>query len=262
MTAFLKVNGETIDVRTALQWQLIGDDQGFAQETLKNVVVLQSAAKTGMKASKEDMQVVVDEMRYAMGLESKEAMNQWMNERGLDLAAVQGFCEITSLRNKMRAGITDAQVQERFSEIQTKGETVELYGIFSDSEDTAKELKAQANEGESFLQLAKDHSIDQETGRQGGFIGATGRGELAGEVEAAAFSGKEGDIIGPFKTDDDYAIYMIGKLHKPTYEDEEFGLREALFEESIHELAEKADVEQLILGLKVNPFAEDKDGDE
>lgn len=262
MTAFLKVNGDTIDIRTALQWQLIAGNQDFARETIKNAVIVQNAAKKGLKASQEDMQNVLDEMRYAMGLESAEAMNQWLKERALDLDAMQGFCEITALRNKMRAGVTEAQIQERYAEVQTKSETVELYAVFASSDDKAKEIKAQAEEGESFLQLARDNSNDADSARQGGFIGATSRGELAGEVEAAVFGGKAGDIIGPFKTEDGYAVYMIGKRHKPTLDEARFGLREAIFEESIHELAEKADVEQLILGLNVSPFAEDKEDDD
>lgn len=259
MTPFLNVNGESVNLQTALQWASLAGDQALEKRTIQNAVIVQYAAKNGIKASKADMQTVFDELRYAMGLESAEAMTQWMKERNFDLKAMQEFCEITSIRNKMRAAITDAQIRERYAEVQTKSETVDLYAIFLPTEDQAKELKAQAEEGESFLALAKEHSTDADTARQGGFIGSTSRGSLDGAVEAAAFGGKEGDIIGPFKTEKEYAIYQVGKHHKPTLEEAAFALREAMFEETIHDLAEKAEVEQVVLKQNINPFAEESD---
>ena len=257
MTAFLTVNEEEIDLLTALRWQMIIGNHSLAQETIKNAVVRQYAEEYEIEASAEEMQKVFKEFRYALGLESAEATSAWLKSHGVDLEAMQDFCEICSLRNRIRASITDEDIQEQYTETRTILQRVDLYAIFTASEEECAELRAQIEEGENFLALAKEHSTDPESAKKGGYLGETRRDELSGEVEAAAFGGKPGDLIGPVKMDDYYVLYMIGAILSPTLEEVREKIREELFEQLILDYAMSAEVEQKVLGITGNPFNDD-----
>ena len=262
MTAFLTVNDEEIDLETALRWQMIAGNHTFAQETIKNAVVRQYAEANGIEATAEELQTVFNEFRYALGLESAEATNAWLKTHGLDLQALQDFCEICALRNRIRASVTDDEIQERYTETRTSLERVDLYAIFSASQDESAELRAQVEEGENFLALAREHSTDPESAKKGGYLGETSREELSGEVEAAAFGGKPGDLVGPIKDDEDFVLYMVGERMAPTLEAMREKIREDLFEGLILDYAVNAEVEQNALGIRGNPFKDDEDFEE
>lgn len=259
MTAYLTVNEQEIDLETALRWQMIAGNHNFAQSTIKNAVVLQWAEDNAIETTAEELQTVFKEFRYALGLESAETTSAWLKARGLDMQAVQDFCEICALRNRMRASITEDEIQEQYTAMRTALEKVELYAIYTDTEDEASELRAQIEEGENFLALAKEHSVDSDSAKRGGFIGESAREDLSGEVEAAAFGGKPGDLIGPVKEDDAYALYMVGERVETPLEDIRDKIRNDLFEAIILDFAMNAEVEQVALGVRGNPFKDDED---
>lgn len=259
MAAFLTVNDEEIDLETALRWQMIAGNHTFAQETIKNAVVRQYADANQIETTAEELQAVFNEFRYALGLESSEATNAWLKSHGLDLQSLQDFCELCALRNRIRASVTDDEIQEHYTEIRTSLERVDLYAIFSASEGESAELRAQVEEGENFLALAREHSTDPESAKKGGYLGESRREDLSGEVEAAAFGGKPGDLIGPIKDDEDYVLYMVGARTAPTLEQVREKIREDLFEGLILDYAVNAEVEQNALGIRGNPFKDDEE---
>jgi parvulin-like peptidyl-prolyl isomerase len=259
MSAFLTINDQEFDLETALRWQMISGNHSFAQETIKNAVILQWAEDNGIEASAEDLQKVFTEFRYALGLESSESTAAWLKSRGLDLQTMQDFCEICALRNRLRASISAEEIQEQYTAMRTSLEKVELYAIYTDTEDESAELRAQIEEGENFLALAKEHSVDTDSAKRGGFIGENARDDLTGEVEAAAFGGKPGDLIGPVKEEDAYALFMVGERILPTLEEMSDKIRNDLFEAIILDYAINAEVQQTALGIVGNPFKDDED---
>ena len=54
--------------------------------------------------------------------------------------------------------------------------------------------------GFSFEEMAKKHSIDTGSAKYGGDLGFIKRGSFLAEFERAAFSSKEGSVVGPIKT--------------------------------------------------------------
>ncbi len=87
---------------------------------------------------------------------------------------------------------------------------------FGDDEDaaetTARELLARAEAGESFEDLARDHSADGGTATQGGDLGVLTRSQLPGELGGSIFSMDEGMIEGPVKTDFGYHIVRLDRI--------------------------------------------------
>ena len=72
-----------------------------------------------------------------------------------------------------------------------------------------KEIKNRVLSGESFYDLAIEHSEDLGSSSSGGKLGYFVRGSLFPEYEEVAFSLKPGDVSDPFKTDLGYHIVLL-----------------------------------------------------
>jgi peptidyl-prolyl cis-trans isomerase D len=71
----------------------------------------------------------------------------------------------------------------------------------------AGELIARAKRGEDFSSLARQYSTEPAAAASGGELGWFGKGRMVKEFEAAALSGRPGQIIGPVKTQ--FGIHVI-----------------------------------------------------
>ncbi|HII36464.1 MAG TPA: peptidylprolyl isomerase [Nitrosopumilaceae archaeon] len=69
----------------------------------------------------------------------------------------------------------------------------------------AQEIKAKIANGESFANLAKQHSIDSSK-KRGGDLGFFGRGTMVQEFEKAAFALEKGQVSEIVKTQFGYHI--------------------------------------------------------
>lgn len=87
--------------------------------------------------------------------------------------------------------------------------------IFIKDENRAKEIADRAKKGEDFAALAKEFSEDTKSRDAGGDIGWISKGQLVAdnqmlpEFDEAAFKAKNGEIIGPIKTNPGYEIAKI-----------------------------------------------------
>ena len=88
--------------------------------------------------------------------------------------------------------------------------------LFDDDEDaaeaTAQDLLARVQAGESFEELAQEHSKDGGTAANGGDLGVLTRSQLSGELGSAIFSMQEGEIAGPVKTDFGYHVVRLDRI--------------------------------------------------
>jgi peptidyl-prolyl cis-trans isomerase C len=80
--------------------------------------------------------------------------------------------------------------------------------ILVKTEDQARDLQKRLNNGESFDELAKRFSTCP-SGKKGGDLGWFGKGMMVPEFEKAAFEGKEGEIVGPVKSQFGYHMIKI-----------------------------------------------------
>ena len=73
----------------------------------------------------------------------------------------------------------------------------------------AQEIKAKIANGESFANLAKQHSIDSSK-KRGGDLGFFGRGMMVQEFEKAAFALEKGQVSDIIKTQ--FGYHVIKRL--------------------------------------------------
>jgi len=78
-----------------------------------------------------------------------------------------------------------------------------------DQKQKAEDVKKQLEDGADFAKLAKEYSQDPGSAEKGGDLGCLGKGETVPPFEEAAFGAKEGEIVGPFKTQFGYHILEV-----------------------------------------------------
>ncbi len=248
MTEFITVNGQAIDIEDALAWQGIAGKTELRDNIVSMAAVIQHCGNNGITANSAEIQSFLDEFRYSIEMENAEEFSAWLKENGFSSEALQAFCEVGVLRNKIRSSITDEQVSEHFSQNKSSYDMVELYRIDVENEDLANEIHTQVKDEEAgFMELALTHSVD-ETGRQGGYLGELRRSDVDGEIEASVFSGSEGDILGPFKDEDEgvFSIFRVGRLIFAEYEIVAEAIRDELFENLLKDLSSKAEVKETL----------------
>jgi len=247
MTPLATVNGEPIDVATALRHSLF-QNESFLKDAITGEVLRQYAAKAGISNTDAELQLAVDEVRYSRGLESADAAHQWLRENHLSVLSLQSAIDLMLLRNKVRGAISEAEVQAHYAEHKLEYEAVDLYSIRVDSQSKAAELHSQiTDEGANFHALAMEHSQDEETRHLGGYAGRLTRGAMAAEVEAAVFASRPPDLIGPVKTEKGWNLFKVARIHKPTVAEMEGLIRLDLMQQLIDRLIGEAAISYPVL---------------
>ena len=85
--------------------------------------------------------------------------------------------------------------------------------LFTENQqDQAQKVKDQLDNGADFAELAKEYSQDPQSSEKGGDLGCQPKGHFVKEFDDAAFSAKEGEIVGPVKTDFGYHLIQVTKI--------------------------------------------------
>jgi peptidyl-prolyl cis-trans isomerase C len=123
--------------------------------------------------------------------------------------------------------------------------------ILVKTEDEAKAIIDQLGKGGDFAQLAKEKSIDTQSGKDGGELGWFSKDTMVKEFSDAAFAMQRGDISKtPVKSQFGWHIIKIEDSRMqipPTLDQRKDEIRQALAQEAAHKL-----VQDLITGAKVD----------
>ena len=88
--------------------------------------------------------------------------------------------------------------------------------LFNDDEDAAEakanDLLARINAGESFEDLAREHSEDGGTAQQGGDLGTLTRTQLPGDLGGSIFALEEGAVDGPVKSEFGFHVVRVDRI--------------------------------------------------
>lgn len=144
--------------------------------------------------------------------------------------------------------VTDDEIKAFYEEHKAElvgGETVDASHILVDSEDKAKEILAEINEGKiSFEDAAKQNSSCPSS-QNGGSLGEFARGQMVPEFDKAVFEMAEGEITGPVQTQFGYHLIKLNKKNEA---------KEIPFEEIKPQLSQKvlSDKQQAAYASKLN----------
>ncbi|MBO9434479.1 peptidylprolyl isomerase [Ruegeria sp. R13_0] len=152
--------------------------------------------------------------------------------------------------------VTDEAVQAaydaQFAEFEGEDE-FDASHILVESEDEAKALKAQLDDGADFAEMAREHSTGP-SGPNGGALGWFGKGQMVPEFENAVLGLEKGQISEPVQTQFGWHLVILNDKRKseaPALEAVRDELAQTIQQEAIQaqidELTQQAQIERTAL---------------
>jgi peptidyl-prolyl cis-trans isomerase C len=143
------------------------------------------------------------------------------------------------LRTTVFASITEDAIKKRYDDQTAKfvpGDEIHAEHILVATEDEAKAIIAQLDQGGDFGAIAKEKSIDTGSGAQGGDLGFFGKGRMVKPFEDAAFALEIGTYTKtPVKSDFGFHIIKVLEKRKevaPTFEQVHDQIQETMRKEA------------------------------
>jgi len=213
MTDLVKIDDEVITAEDFVKLlKFTGRFDELMEDIVKDKLTIHAARKQGIEATPEAIQERADQLRRVRGLHRAVDMNRYLDSTGLTLDDFEQLITEMLLHEMMSEKIgTDDAVEEYFTLNSPKFDSIDVSHIVLDSEGKAREIMAiLEDDPDSFEDLAREHSLS-DTREDGGYIGKVLRGALQTEVEAKVFNASEGELLGPFPSDDEayFEIFTV-----------------------------------------------------
>ena len=195
---------------------LAGQTQSVMVEVIKNKELMKKAEELNIEISEEELQKFADHFRTVQGLFSGEETQRFLNQYGLTEDDFEEFCEHTLLISAVKDRLAgEKKIQEYFFHNQREFDKARISILRVNDEALAKELIIQVvDDGEDFHKLARIHSVDEGTKYAGGYAGEIPRKQLPQDIAAKVFSAKAGDVVGPFKSENQFELVLVEDLSK------------------------------------------------
>lgn len=225
--------------------------QGKLDSLLEKVLIdklLVHAAKTAeIKISAEEVQDRVDQFRRVNNLHRAQDTIEYLDNIEISVDKLEEFIVEMISKEKMRESIMDnAAIDHFYKHHYPSFERIGLSHITLDSIAKAQEIAAiLEEEPESFTDLAREHSLSDDTRENGGYLGKIPRGVLPQEIEAKIFNANIGDVIGPFPVEGQskFEIFRLIEKHVPEMNEKTVSeIKEKLFQKWLADQIESPSV--------------------
>ncbi len=125
--------------------------------------------------------------------------------------------------------LSDAAVRAAYRErLPTQYRVADVSHILVENEQDAKQIIEQLAAGADFAKLAREHSTDSFSAANGGKLGPNPRGTFVAEFEDAVWSAREGQVVGPVKTQFGYHVIRVDDVREIPFAEVAAQLREEL----------------------------------
>ncbi|WP_318616196.1 peptidylprolyl isomerase [Sporosarcina sp. YIM B06819] len=259
------VGGEKITKEELYDTLVKASGQQALDAMIEDKVIAMELKKEKVTVSDEEV-----EAEFATHVESnggEEAFATALEQSGItEKDFKDSITEYLSIRKVVepRIEITDEDIKAYFDENKETLSTedqVEASHILVKDEATAKEVAKKLADGEDFVALAKEYSMDTANASKGGELGYFGRGKMVAEFEEAAFSMEIGAVSEPVKTEHGYHIIHVTDkkaAKEAVYEDSKEDIKKLLIEEQMQteyvnwldEVKADYDIKNMLLGNK------------
>jgi peptidyl-prolyl cis-trans isomerase C len=189
------------------------------------------ASEHNITASDKEVDQEIEKIKKQVGDQARSSSGQDLsNQKAYEQALKQNNITEEELRDNIRENLPVQKVQEKVAgNAETTDEEIQKYYeqnkeaqfttpeqrcvrhiLFTkDQKQKAEDVKKQLEDGADFAKLAKQYSQDPGSAEKGGDLGCLGKGETVPPFEEAAFGAKEGEIVGPVKTQFGYHILEV-----------------------------------------------------
>lgn len=215
---------------------------------IERALIEQAAAENGIEVTPEMVDEQVAELRrVAEEAGGEGSFEAWLEANQWSLEAFREALAYEMLTERVAAVVT-ADVPATVQQVHARYIQVDDAGL-------AQSLHQQIVDGGDFAELARQNSLDQTTGSQGGDLGYFPQGSLlVPEIEAAAFSlnpGETSEVITATTPDGSQATYYIVQVidvdpARPLSPDARATLLQERFESWLQERWNQAEIVRLI----------------
>ncbi|HXF70184.1 MAG TPA: SurA N-terminal domain-containing protein [Thermoflexus sp.] len=218
--------------------RLAGLPRQILEGMIEELLIEQHAAALGITVSPEEVEAALAQViQESGGLES-------FRQR---LASV-GMSEEEFRRNQRAAMLAQKVFERLTADIPEVAEQVHARHIQVSSEETARQLLARLQQGEDFVELARQYSENEATRDLGGDLGWFARGTLViPELEEAAFATPPGQVTLVATPGGYHLLFVVEKdPARPLTEDQRELLRQNRIRERLQAWRTEAQVEIFI----------------
>lgn len=209
--------------------RLRGVFQAHVEQLARDEAIRQIAIQDGISVPQAELQARVDSTRRVLGLFRAADTERYFRSHGIRHEDFERDVEIRGLLEALEARVDPGEVARRLEGERSLLERVKVYQIVLDGDEAADEILAQIQEGGSFHELAREHSIDPFGRDTGGFVGWIAPAALGPEVGAALLEARIGIPFGPFEG----RLFLLAEREDPASESVVRRVREHVVEERI-----------------------------
>lgn len=217
------------------------DDYGRAdqiqRETLSQLIqdqiVSQAAEELGIEVSPEEVEERFEEAAASFG--GVEGLREEIARRGRTEEDVREQLAAVVRRDELQAHFREqtevdrAELRQAYEErVDSQYRVTETAHILVETEEEARDLLAQLEEGADFAELAEQHSIDEASGIDGGDLGENPQGAFVDAFDEAVWSAEPGETVGPVETRFGFHIIRVGDRRTIPFSEVEGELRREL----------------------------------
>jgi parvulin-like peptidyl-prolyl isomerase len=203
------VNGQSITQEALVQRLLAYHGKATLEAMINRALVEQEAKKQGVTASDAEVDTRLSLIKNQLG--GAESYNRWL--AGSDLTAAQH-------REQVRATLLTEKIVTKTDPIKdSELEQARVRVILLPTEADAKAVAGTLKNGGDFIQLARERSLDQQTGGQGGLLPPVMQAEFP-DIWKAIQGLKPGQTTDPVKLGNAWAIFKLDARRPATQQDE------------------------------------------
>jgi peptidyl-prolyl cis-trans isomerase C len=190
------------------------------------------ASEHNITVSDEEVDQQIEKIKKQVGGQARSSGQNLSNQKAYEQALKQNNITEEQLRDAVRQNLPVQKVQEQVAgnaeptdeeirkfyeqnkkaQFTTPEQVCVRHILFNkDQKQKAEDVKKQLEDGADFAKLAKQYSQDPGSAQKGGDLGCLGKGETVPTFEEAAFGAKEGEIVGPVKTQFGYHLLEVTK---------------------------------------------------
>lgn len=202
--------------------EIAADESGAVEENLKAGVLTNLIRTEILQLAAEDRDIEVTDAEIAEQREllveeagGQEALDEVIAEASITDTELEGNLRDQVVQNEITSqladDVTDADIKAAFEEDPQGqyGEKLQVRHILTEKKAEAETALERIESGDEFAEVATDVSIDPGSAENGGDLGEVAKGQTVPEFEEAAFGAKEGEVVGPVKSDFGFHVIEV-----------------------------------------------------
>ncbi|MCK5296418.1 MAG: peptidylprolyl isomerase [Alphaproteobacteria bacterium] len=205
------VNGQKINVSDAIAYlKFSGSFRSAIYDLVKCHVIDIKCKEFKIEISETEITKKQEERRMMTGFDNPETFHNHLKMNGITFDLWKTFTLFDIKKDALKTKVvSDKEIKNYFNKHKEKFSFACLARIVCKSSNEIKEVQSCLREGQDFVNVARQYSIDSNTRYTGGYIGEVGKGILSPEIEKTVFSAKENTVTKPFQENSFWTIYKV-----------------------------------------------------